>query len=63
MLTESDIGGFSRTQKEEQQKKDAEADITVALKKTKTAKKQTGKQPETARTKPKQPTKRRKKKS
>ena len=64
MLTESDIGGFSRTQKEEQQKKDSEADITVALKKTKkTAKKQTGKQPETARTKPKQPTKRRKKKS
>ena len=62
MLTESDIGGFSRTQKE-QQKKDAEADITVALKKTKAAKKQTGKQPETARTKPKQPTKRRKKKS
>ena len=63
MLTESDIGGFSRTQKEEQQKKDAEADITVALKKTKAAKKQTEKQPETARTKLKQPTKRRKKKS
>ena len=58
LLMESDTGGFEKVQ----ERQDSVPDVSVALKKTKKAKKQTGKQPAAARTKPQQPTKRRKKK-
>lgn len=54
LLIESD-SGFTEVQKRQ-------PDISVALKKTKKAKKQIGKQPGATRTKPQQTTKRRKKK-